>query len=690
MSRRETPASAHAAGSTAPPATGRLLKDTLAAVEPPDREADESLRQALAARLGDASRLGALTNMLGRYAAATRSTPAALAKPPKCTIISCADHGVAAMNLSAYPPETTAQMTANYLLSKGAVANAMANFAGSRLLVADLGIRVPLPPLLGLLDRRIAPGTKNAAKGAAMTREEAIRALETGIELAEECFAKGCRCFLPGEMGIANTTSSAAIAAALCGLTPEAATGRGTNISDERLKIKIEVVRRILEVNRPDPTDGLDVLQKVGGFELGCIAGIILGAARRHAIVVLDGFNTGAAALIAQALAPEATGYLLPSHLAAEPAHAVILKKLGLTPCMDMRFRLGEATGSSLVADFLDAAIDACRSVLAGGREANTERHAHARQRHDAAYAAEAEHAVDIISLPQHRSSTERAPYDNAAHKLPKTPALDTAAMEACQKRIDSLAKPIYSLGRLEELAVRLAGVTGLARPPKGAKRALLVFCTDEIAPLQRRLQDTFAAHAQAPVTIAPLDPALSIDEAYAFGYERAKKKLAKNAPLLGLALAEVPGDACGTKSRLLKEALTHPDGSLAHDAADFLSRVPTRLQAEAAALVGAIRAAALCRCFIILDDPATEIIARYTERLHPDVRPYILHVQPAWLALEIASGSGIVACLGLRLIDAALHMLNDMKTFAETAVTVANDGPGKGRQGGEEKGLPT
>ena len=677
MSRYEDSASA-----LAPLAAGRLLKDTLAAIEPPAKEAGDSLRQALAARLGDAAGLGALAPMLGRYAAATRSTPASLAKPPKCTIISCADHGVAAMNLSAYPPETTAQMTANYLLSKGAVANAMANFAGSRLLVADLGIRVPLPPLPGLLDCRIAPGTKNAAKGAAMTREEAVRALETGIELAEKCFAKGCRCFLPGEMGIANTTSSAAIAAALCGLTPETATGRGTNISDERLKVKIEVVRRILEVNRPNPADGLDVLQKVGGFELGCIAGIILGAARRHAIVVLDGFNTGAAALIAQALAPETTGYLLPSHLAAEPAHAAILKKLGLTPCMDMRFRLGEATGSSLVADFLDAAIDACRSVLTDGREANDGRHTRSRQRHDAAYTAKANHAADIISLPQHRSSTERTPYDNAAHKLPKTPALDTAAMEACQKRIDSLAKPIYSLGRLEELAVRL---TGLAQPPKGTKRTLLVFCTNKIAPLQY----AFARHAKAAVSAAPLDASFSAAEAHAFGCEQARK-LAKNAPLLGLALAEAPGDACGTKSRLLKEALTHPDGSLAHDAADFLSRVPARLQAEAAALVGAIRAAALCRCFIILDDPATEIIARYAERLHPDVRPYILHVQPAWLALEIASGGGIVACLGLRLIDAALHMLNDMKTFAETAVTVANDGPGKGRQGGEEKGLST
>ena len=683
MSRRETPASAHAAGSTAPPAAGRLLKDTLAAVEPPAKEAGESLRQALAARLGDASRLGALTDMLGRYAAATRSTPAALAKPPKCTIISCADHGVAAMNLSAYPPETTAQMTANYLLSKGAVANAMANFAGSRLLVADLGIRVPLPPLPGLLDRRIAPGTKNAAKGAAMTREEAVRALETGIGLAEECFAKGCRCFLPGEMGIANTTSSAAIAAALCGLTPETATGRGTNISDERLKVKIEAVRRILEVNRPDPTDGLDVLQKVGGFELGCIAGIILGAARRHAIVILDGFNTGAAALIAQALAPEATGYLLPSHLAAEPAHAAILKKLGLTPCMDMRFRLGEATGSSLVADFLDAAIDACCSVLADGKEANTGRHTHARQRQ---YAAPAEHASDTMPLPQHRTGSESAPYDNAVRALPP---LETAAMEACQKRIDSLAKPICSLGRLEELAVRLAGVTGLARPPKGAKRALLVFCTDEITPLQRRLQNAFAAHAQAPVTIAPLDPALSIDEAYAFGYERAKT-LAENTPLLGLALAEAPNDACGTKSRLLREALAHADGSPADEAADFLGRLPASLRAEAAALCGAVCAAALCRSFIILDDPATELIAHCIERLHPELRPYILHVQPAWLALEIAGDAGIVACLGMRLIDAALHMLNDMKTFAEAAVTVANDGPGKGRQGGEEKGLPT
>ncbi len=433
-----------------------LVSDTIRAIEPPAQEPAAQLHHALKA---DDIDLGTLTALLSRYACATKSAPAALEKPKKCTIICCADHGVAEMQVSAYPPETTAQMTANYLLAKGAVANALANFAKSDLFVADLGIKAPLPPLPALIDRKIAHGTKNSAKGAAMTREEAMRALACGIRLAEEKIAQDYRCFLPGEMGISNTTASAAIATCLCGLTPEKATGRGTNISDARLKTKIEVVRQILAVNRPAASDGIDVLQKVGGFELGCIAGLILGAARRGAIVILDGFNTGAAALIAQALAPAATGYLLPSHLAAEPAHAAILEKLGLTPYMDMRFRLGEATGSSLVADFLDAAIDACKSALA-----------------ESPVAVVIDARASGVSVPP------------AAVTLPSFPAPDAAAAAACQKRLDSLAKPIYSLGRLEELAVRLASVRGIAQPPLAAKRALLIFTHEELTPRRRRL----------------------------------------------------------------------------------------------------------------------------------------------------------------------------------------------------------
>ena len=651
-----------------------LVHDTIRAIEPPDDRADEHLQCDLQEKLPQGVGLGALAALLDRYMCATKSTWEHLEKPKKCTLICCADHGVAEMQVSAYPPETTAQMTANYLLAKGAVANALANFARSDLHVADLGIKAPLPPLPSLIDRKIAHGTKNSAKGAAMTREEALRSLAVGIRLAEDFVAAGCRCFLPGEMGISNTTASAAIAACLCRLTPEQATGRGTNISDERLKKKIEVVRQILAVNRPDASDGIDVLQKVGGFELGCIAGLILGAARRRAVVILDGFNTGAAALIAAALAPAVRDFLLPSHLAAEPAHKAILRKLRLTPCMDMRFRLGEATGSSIVADFLDAAIEAVQAAEPDRPAPKGSESAAIRERK-----APAQEGADIEKcLTQPRSLRENAPQD-AALSLPEPPALDEGAMDACQKRIDSLAKPIYSLGRLEELAVRLAGVTGEARPSLSTRRALLVFAAKEPSARQKRLISAFAAHAEAPVTLALLDAKSSVAEAFAFGQEAARS-LAEDCPLLGISFAQQTDEAAKENAALWKEALHRikaDDTLLA-----LLHSLPPALRLEAAALSGAISGAAACRTLVLLDDAATESAAHAIEILAPAFAPFLLHVQSDFLALSLHASCGIAASLGLRLIDAALHMANDMKTFAETAVAVAADGPGKGRQG--------
>lgn len=659
-----------------------LVHDTIRAIEPPDDRAGEHLQCTLQEKLPQGVGLGALAALLDRYARATKSAAKALEKPKKCTLICCADHGVAEMQVSAYPPETTAQMTANYLLAKGAVANALANFARSDLHVADLGIKAPLPPLPSLIDRKIAHGTKNSAKGAAMTREEALRSLAVGIRLAEDFTAEGCRCFLPGEMGISNTTASAAIAACLCRLTPEQATGRGTNISDERLKKKIEVVRQILAVNRPDASDGIDVLQKVGGFELGCIAGLILGAARRRAVVILDGFNTGAAALIAEALAPAVTGYLLPSHLAAEPAHAAILKKLGLTPYMDMRFRLGEATGSSIVADFLDAAIEAAKSLFAEDAATSDGKGAHAWKRKAAADAAQAEDAQGEMKAMSYRclsksmsDDMDDAPDDLA---LPSFPALDTLAMASCQKRIDSLAKPIYSLGRLEELAVRLAGVTGEARPPLGARRALLIFAAKEPSARQKRLISTFAAHAEAPVTLALLDRDSKPAEAFAFG-QKIARELAADGSLLGLALAVETDEAAREKAARYDEAFRPAKEGT--ESLNLLQNLSPALQREAAAILGALCTAAQSRCLVLLDDSATESVAHLAETLAPTLKPYLLHVQSDYLALALPASCGVAASLGMRLVDAALHMENDMKTFAETAVAVAADGPGKGRQ---------
>ena len=659
-----------------------LVHDTIRAIEPPDDRAGENMQCALQEKLPQGVGLGALAALLDRYMCATKSTWEHLEKPKKCTLICCADHGVAEMQVSAYPPETTAQMTANYLLAKGAVANALANFARSDLHVADLGIKAPLPPLPSLIDRKIAHGTKNSAKGAAMTREEALRSLAVGIRLAEDFTTEGCRCFLPGEMGISNTTASAAIAACLCRLTPEQATGRGTNISDERLKKKIEVVRQILAVNRPDASDGIDVLQKVGGFELGCIAGLILGAARRRAVVILDGFNTGAAALVAEALAPAVTGYLLPSHLAAEPAHAAILKKLGLTPYMDMRFRLGEATGSSIVADFLDAAIEAAKSLFAEDVAASDGKEAHVWKRKTAAEAAQADDAQDEMKAVSYRflsksmsDDVDDAPDDLA---LPSFPALDTIAMAACQKRIDSLAKPIYSLGRLEELAVRLAGVTGEARPPLGARRALLIFAAKEPSARQKRLISAFISHAEAPVTLALLDRDSKPAEAFAFG-QKIARELAADSSLLGLALAAETDEMAREKAARYDEAFRPAKEGT--ESLNLLQNLSPALQREAAALLGALCAAAQSRCLVLLDDPATESVAHLAETLAPTLKSYLLHVQSDYLALALPASCGVAASLGMRLVDAALHMENDMKTFSETAVAVAADGPGKGRQ---------
>ncbi|MBR5909227.1 MAG: nicotinate-nucleotide--dimethylbenzimidazole phosphoribosyltransferase, partial [Schwartzia sp.] len=611
-------------------------------------------RARLEQRLGSEAPLGALGELFEKYVAITGNEAPAEIK--KCVIICCADHGVAETKVSAYPPSTTVQMTANYLISRGGTANALANFAGAELLVADLGLASDTTWIPGLIQRKLAPGTKNCAKGPAMTREEAVRALETGIELVEKCVEDGCRCFLPGEMGIANTTSSACVVAAVCGLTPEQATGRGTNISDERLKIKIEVVRQALEVNRPDPTDGIDILSKVGGFEIGCIAGIILGAAAHRGFVVLDGFNTGAAALIAQAICPLVPHYLMGSHLAAEPAHRAMLKKLGLRPYMDMKFRLGEATGSSIAVNLLDAAITSFGYLHLDAKD-------------------------DFF---EHETMPPKAvPLTNKTFDfyLDTFPSLSRSAMEACRLRVDNLAKPIYCLGYLEEIAVELAGILDEERPPVDLERTLLVFEDGEMSDAQHQLTAAFANHADAEVKAARLRPDRPLTDAFDFGRETAED-ITFSSSLLALALTESDkNDPFGTKAKQMREALLNENGSLRFEPQDFLSHVPKHLQADAAALLGAMIAGAHNNSLIVLDDESTEIVARYAEALCPALSPYVLHVQPALLTLDMKVPGGAVACLGLKLVDAALHMLNDMKTFAEAKVPVANDGPGAGRQ---------
>ena len=258
-----------------------------------------------------------------------------------------ADHGVVAEGVSAYPQIVTAQMVENFLRG-GAAINVLARQAGARVIVADFGVASPLAARAELVSCPIAPGTSNMARGPAMTRAQATRAIERGAALAEEAIDAGADLLATGEMGIGNTTAAAAITAAITGAPPEAVTGRGTGVDDATWRRKVEVIGAALAVNQPDAADGLDVLAKVGGFEIGGLVGVMLAGAARSVPVAVDGFISTAAALVAAALAPQVRAALFASHRSAEPGHALALAHLGLSPYLELSLRLGEGTGAAL------------------------------------------------------------------------------------------------------------------------------------------------------------------------------------------------------------------------------------------------------------------------------------------------------------------------------------------------------
>ena len=266
------------------------------------------------------------------------------------------DHGVAKEGVSAYPSEVTPQMVYNFLRG-GAGINVLARHVGARVVVADLGVAADLDRHPDLKNKKVAMGTKNMAKGPAMTREEAIRSIEAGMELVEEERARGIDILGTGDMGIGNTTPSSAITAVITGAGAASVTGRGTGLGDEELKRKVAVIEKAIEVNRPDPKDGIDVLSKVGGFEIGGIAGVILAGAGYGIPVVIDGFISGAAALIAASLAPQVRSYLIASHQSVERGHRIILDHLGLKPLLNLDLRLGEGTGAALGIGLTEASL---------------------------------------------------------------------------------------------------------------------------------------------------------------------------------------------------------------------------------------------------------------------------------------------------------------------------------------------
>lgn len=332
-----------------------LLDETVAAIGPLDEEALRESRDRWNHLCLGSGRLGKMEDMVCQFAGITGEAVPDV--PKRCMVIASADHGVAKHNLSAYPISTTVEMTKNYLISKGAGANAMATYCGADMVVVDMGIAADMSGVPGLLDRKVAWGTDDFSEGPAMSREEAIQAIETGIEIVEDKVKQGYRAFLVGEMGISNTTSAACILGAFNHWNAKEVTGRGTNISDERLLRKIAIVQQALDVNQPNPNDGLDVMAKVGGFELACLTGVILGAAAHHSLTVIDGFNTTACAFAARAIAPESVHYLMASHLSAEQAHQKSLHALGLEEYVDLGFRLGEASGASIQMKMLDTAL---------------------------------------------------------------------------------------------------------------------------------------------------------------------------------------------------------------------------------------------------------------------------------------------------------------------------------------------
>jgi nicotinate-nucleotide--dimethylbenzimidazole phosphoribosyltransferase len=330
-----------------------LLDATLARVAPADRVAGRGAQEALDRKTKPPGSLGELERLAGRVAG-IRGTPAPGRLEP-ALILAAGDHGVAAEGVSAYPQEVTSRMLEVFASGRAAV-SVLARAAGARLVVVDAGVLEPVshPKIRAL---RVGAGTANLAVGPAMTAGQALEAVSAGIRLADELAADGIGLVALGEMGIANTTSASALSAALLPAAPEAVCGRGTGLDDEGLARKIAVVRRALAVNERDPGEPLGVLASLGGFEIGVLVGVTLGAAAQRLPVVLDGFITAAAALVAARMAPAAVDAMIASHLSPEPGHALILRTLGLSPLLDLGLRLGEGSGAALVLPVIAAAL---------------------------------------------------------------------------------------------------------------------------------------------------------------------------------------------------------------------------------------------------------------------------------------------------------------------------------------------
>jgi nicotinate-nucleotide--dimethylbenzimidazole phosphoribosyltransferase len=329
------------------------LQEVIKNIKPVDASRSNSVQEQLDNLTKPQGSLGRLEELAKKYCLITGRDKPRIRN--KIIFTFAGDHGVVEEGVSAFPKEVTPQMVLNFIRG-GAGVNVLARHVDARVIVVDMGVDHDFEPVDGLEIRKIGRGTKNMVKGPAMTREEAERAVLAGIELVEK-YRDGLDLLGTGDMGIGNTTPSSAIVAVITGADPETVTGRGTGINDDSLQAKVAIIRRAIIVNNPDPTDALDVLSKVGGYEIAGIAGLILGAALHRIPVVVDGFISTAGALIAAELNPLVKEYIIAAHQSVEIGHRRMLAHLEQVPLLDLNLRLGEGTGAALGMSLVEAGV---------------------------------------------------------------------------------------------------------------------------------------------------------------------------------------------------------------------------------------------------------------------------------------------------------------------------------------------
>lgn len=329
------------------------LQEVLKKIQPVDTSRANAIQAQLDNLTKPQGSLGRLEELAKKYCLITGRDKPVIRN--KIIFTFAGDHGVTEEGVSAFPKEVTPQMVFNFIRG-GAGVNVLAKHVGAKVIVVDMGVDHDFEPVEGLELRKIGRGTRNMTKGPAMTREEAEQAVLAGVELVEK-YKDGLDMLGTGDMGIGNTTPSSAIASVITGMDPEKVTGRGTGIDDHALRNKVEIIRKAIAVNKPDPTDALDVLAKVGGYEIAGIAGLVLGAALYRIPVVIDGFISTAGALIAAELNPFVKGYIIAAHQSVEIGHRKMLEHLEQVPLLDLNLRLGEGTGAALGMSLVEAGV---------------------------------------------------------------------------------------------------------------------------------------------------------------------------------------------------------------------------------------------------------------------------------------------------------------------------------------------